>query len=112
MATINYTSEVNLEAGHTKVEWAGIGPGDDAQPFVCNGLKLGSIQYSGNFSSGTVRINGSNELTPTNFGEFAFSTAPRLQVPADGPYFMGAVRPVVDANVTSIGVAIIFVPRD
>lgn len=115
MATINHTSEINLESGYTKVEWAGIGPGDDCQWFDCSGLRLGSIQYWGDFGSspvGVVRINGSNELSPANLGEFAFSTAPRLQVPPDGPYFMGAVRPVVDGNVVDVSVAIMFVPRD
>src|SRR5688572_7728997 len=120
MATINYTSEANLEGGYVKVEWSGIGPGDDAQPFECSGLLLGSIHYWGDFGDprGTVRICGSNELTPTNFGEFAYSEHPRLQLPIEtaqtgsGQYFMGAVRPLVDANVVSVGVAILFVKKD
>jgi hypothetical protein len=117
MATINYTTEVNLESGYVKVDWAGIGVGDVALPFECSGLRLGSIQYSGDFGStpgspGTVRMCGSNELSPTNFGEFAFSMAPRLQAPPDGLLFMGTVRPVVDANIVSVNVALIFVPRD
>jgi hypothetical protein len=40
MATINYTSEVNLAAGYVKVEWNGLGPSDDGQPFDCAGVAI------------------------------------------------------------------------
>jgi hypothetical protein len=117
MATINYTSEVNLDGGFVKVEWAGLATDDDGQPFDCSGLRLASIHYWGNFnpgSGGKLTLMASNQISPSDFGEFMFSYAPRMQFPADSAYlpFIGAVKPVADQNFISGGVAIIFVRDD
>jgi hypothetical protein len=66
MATINYTVSENVAAGYTLVEWAGMGAGDDGQIFDCSGLELASIQTIP--SSGTMTVEGSNQISPANFG--------------------------------------------
>jgi hypothetical protein len=93
MATINYTVSENIPAGYTKVEWAGLAPGDDGQIFASAGLELASLQTFGSFS-GTVRVDGSNEITPASFSEI-YSTGGKDMIGlADRASFVGAVRPV------------------
>jgi hypothetical protein len=117
MATINYTTEVDLKTGYVKVEWSGLAANDDGQPFDCAGLKLVSAHYFGNFSGGNAKITlmASNELSPSNFSEFLYSFSPRFypgqgEAPIDA--MAGAIMPVANVNLTSGSVALLFVPRD
>lgn len=116
MATINYTTESDVDAGSIKVEWSGMAPGDDGQPFNCQGLQLASIHYWGDFNSGAglMSIMASNEISPTlaNFGEFAVSHAQRMQLYNDGQLaHLGAVLPLADANMIDGNVCMLFVSR-
>lgn len=45
MATINYTAEYDLAGGSVKVEWTGLGSGDQGQVFDGKGLRLQSIPF-------------------------------------------------------------------
>ncbi len=117
MATINYASETNLDGGYVKVEWDGLSTDDDGQPFDCSGLRLASVHYWGDFNQsnpgggGKITLMASNQISPSDFGEFLYSFAPRMQFPTDGAYlpFIGAVKPVADSIFVSGGVAIIFI---
>lgn len=111
MATINYTTEVNLADGCVKVEWPGLSAGDDGQAFECGGLRLGSIQYWGNFGGGVMSIRASNEISPTNFSEFTSSGSAGVHARVDGVGFgaIGAIKPVAGSGNSGVGVALIFV---
>lgn len=117
MATINYTKEVNLESGYVKVEWAGMSADDDGQVFECAGLKLVSAHYWGDLSQGgnsKITVMASNEVSPSNFSEFLYSFSPKVYPGQENPAIdmtVGAVMPVANPNVTSGGVALLFVPR-
>ena len=108
MATINYTSEENVIAGIVKVEWAGLSANDDGQMFDCTGLKIASVHTGGNFGSGgNLYLHASNELSPSSFLQWQ-----KIENPSIGelnyPMF-GAIKPVADAAISSVKVAIIFV---
>jgi hypothetical protein len=117
MATINYVADTNLDGGYVKVEWPNMATDDDGQPFDCAGLRLASAHYWGDFNQslpgggGKITLMACNQITPTDFGEFMFSFAPRVQIPVDNAYlpFVGAVKPVADNKFVSGGVALIFV---
>lgn len=118
MATINYATEENLAAGYVKVEWAGLSPGDEGQPFDSRGLELVSIHYWGDFNSnaGLVLLYASNELAPApaNFGEFIYSNAPRFQMLPDGraSVRMVAIMPKANADMITGNVSLLFAKRD
>ena len=118
MATINYTSEVNLESGFVKVEWSGMSADDDVQVFDCAGLKLVSAHYFGDLSTGAnskITLMASNEVSPSNFSEFLYSFSPIVypgQEDAPIDKMVGAIMPVANPNLTSGGVALLFVPRN
>jgi len=117
MATISYTTESDLDAGWIKVQWEGLAPGDDGQPFDCTGLALASIHYWGDFDSnaGLVLLYASNEQSPSpaNYGEMIYSNAPRMQtLPDPRLAFFGSVLPKADANMIDGNVCILFVTRD
>jgi hypothetical protein len=118
MATINYTSEVNLGSGYVKVEWAGMSPGDEGQPFDCAGLRLASQHYWGDFGNpsdrGQIVLMASNELSPAHFALFQYSQFEKYEPLSDGAFlnFVGIIKPVADSKLVSGGVALLFVPRD
>jgi len=117
MATINHTIESDIDAGYVKVQWVGMAPGDDGQPFDCAGLALASIHYWGDFNSNTghMLIYASNEQSPSlaNFSEMIVSQAPRMQtLPDPRLAFFGTVLPKADVNMIEGNVCILFVTRD
>lgn len=91
MATINYTS-VSVASGFLKVEWSGLSSGDDGQPFDCNGLEIASFHAFGTFS-GNVTLQGSNEITPSDFADMVSVGTPRLEPLGNAAHFVGSVRP-------------------
>jgi hypothetical protein len=117
MATINYTTQADIDAGLVRVEWDGLASGDDGQPFDCMGLSIASVHYWGDFNSNTgkITIMGSNKLSPmpADYGELLFSFAPRVQTRPDSVdlTFVASVRPIADASFISGGLCILFVTR-
>ena len=111
MATINYTSDVNAASGAVKVEWPSMAGGDVGQPFDCAGLKLGSIQYFGNFNGGQVTFNASNEVTPTTYTEINNHGGAGVEAPVSNEFaaFVGAVRPSFQGSGGSVTVAALFI---
>jgi len=128
MATINHTTETDLERGYVKVEWDGMSTDDDGDAFSCAGLRLVSAQYWGNFNGGTgkITIMASNQLSPSDYSEFIYSFSAKTYAyspkfyaehffaeydPDYVNFVVGSVKPVADANFISGGVALLFVPR-
>jgi hypothetical protein len=107
MTTVSYTSEVNILAKTVKVEWAGLSAGDEGQPFDCTGLRLASIQATGDFGSGgNVYLHASDEITPTNFGRW--QKIEHVSIGDVDFTMFGAIKPVADANIANAGVALLF----
>lgn len=82
MTTVNYTME-SLH-GRTIITWADLGNGDDGTPYQpLDGYDLESIQYTGTIGTNpALKIQGSNQETPTVYGELATSSAIGVLVPS------------------------------
>jgi hypothetical protein len=106
MATINYIVEVNPAA--VKVEWSGLSASDQGQVFNCAGMRIASVQAKGNFNGGHTTLQVSNEVSPSTFFTVQDFDAPVVADPA-AYAFVGAIKPVADASITSVGIAILFV---
>ena len=111
MATINYTTDVNVASGAVKVEWPNMVGGDDGQPFDCGGLKLGSVQYFGNFNGGQVKFEASNEVSPTTYAEINNHSSAAIETPENNNFaaLVGAVRPTFTGSGGDVTVAAVFV---
>jgi hypothetical protein len=71
MATVQLTRNVEGGFGVTIV-WSPIPNGDDGQPWDTQDYPDVSVQVTGTFGvGGSLRIEGSNEATPTNWGTLA-----------------------------------------
>lgn len=114
MATINYTVEHNVAAGYVKVEWPNMAGGDVGQPFDCGGLKLGSLQYFGDFNGGQGSFQASDEVAASTFVTVNDKTQPAFESPEanDFPAYYGAVRTAFAGSGGDITIAAIFIaPR-
>jgi hypothetical protein len=116
MTTINYTSEANLAGGYVKVEWSGLAPDDDGQPFACAGLLIESIHFFGSLGGGQMRAQASNELSPVNFSELVVTSTLGVKIPKvsdDIARSVGSIRPFLNGGVdANAGMAVIFtIPR-
>jgi hypothetical protein len=111
MATINYLIEQNVATRSVKVEWDNLAAGDVGQSFDASGLKIASIHCWGSTGGGGVQIQGSNQISPTDFERLSNITSPTLlRDPAQNmePAAAGWVRPYAISEPASI--AILFVP--
>ena len=109
MTTINYATVENAAAGYTQVEWAGLASGDDGQIFDCAGLELASVQTFGSFG-GTMKVEGSNEVTPSSFSE-VYSTGGNDMVGYEPGRHMKAIRPVFSGGGAGTGKVALFLHR-
>ena len=103
MATVSYTLEENAQSGVAKVEWTGLTAGDDGQPFDSSGFELSSYHAFGSFS-GTANIQGSNEITPSDFRTIVDIGSPRLEPFGGGSVtaFAGSIRPFFSSGGSGI----------
>jgi hypothetical protein len=106
MAVINYVAEQNIQSGYVKVEWSGLTSADSAQPFSADGLEL----VSAHSSDGNLTVQGSNEISPTNFGTIMNIGSSAVDGPNVAPHFVGSVRPVYTGGATTT-VAMMFLSR-
>lgn len=71
MATINLTRDVSSGFG-VAIGWTPLANGDDGQAWDTQDFRDVSVQVLGTFgAAGNLRMEGSNEVTPTNWATLA-----------------------------------------
>ncbi len=105
MATVSFT-QVRIH-GAVIVTWTDLSNDDDGEPYQPPvGYRLQSMQFTGTLGTGpTLTTQGSDEATPTNYGNLATATALGLSVPSGATT---SYRPLIDggsgSTITAIGV--------